>query len=243
VVYFAGMPSNDVFNGTAENNLAYGLAGEDILNGGDAIDTIFGGDGNDRIRGGNGFNLLYGDDGDDLIIGGNDTDFIWAGAGDDTFGGEGGNDYLYGGTGNDVVYGGAGDDYIVGESGDDSLFSGLGADIVSGGLGADTFTIGDVDTTPLNNNLSTDLILDFNVGQGDRIKIIGGYSGIESSSNIRFALNDTAAETSSGVLVYSQSTGAVFYNKNADAPGFGDVTQPKLATLLGTPNLTLDTFV
>lgn len=67
----------------------------------------------------------------------------------------GGDDFLDGGAGNDILYG---------EGGNDILVIGLGFDKAYGGAGADIFAITHIDEF-------TDVIGDFNLGEGDKINI------------------------------------------------------------------------
>jgi Ca2+-binding RTX toxin-like protein len=148
------------------------------------------------------------------------------------------NDYLYGGEGNDRLFGGNGNDYVSGDGGDDLLFGGNGVDTLTGGLGADRFLPGDL---AFGDNFDTDVITDFSTAQGDLLLVIRQFEGVNSLANIGLVANDGQAATSAATLVYSQGSGTVFYNKNGAAAGFG-VTNEKLATLLGAPNLTLSNF-
>lgn len=79
---------------------------------------------------------------------------IWGGAGNDLLNGQGGNDNLYGGLDSDRMLGGAGVDRLNG---------GTGADRLTGGAGADRFEF--------DNNTGFDRVLDFALGQGDRLRL------------------------------------------------------------------------
>jgi Ca2+-binding RTX toxin-like protein len=225
MVLFTGDAGNDRFPNGADNSgndLIFGFGGDDGLEGGSGIDTILGGDGNDALLGGDGIDFLFGEAGNDLIRGGT------------------GNDFLYGGAENDRLSGDDGDDYLYGDAGDDVLLYSNGKDTLTGGLGADTFYFGD---ESFSNNASVDVITDFSTAQGDTLNVIGQFLGVSSINNVAIVASDAVVANSAQTLVYSLGSGTVFYNKNGAAAGFGDVTEPKLATLLGAPILTLSNFV
>jgi Ca2+-binding RTX toxin-like protein len=217
-----GLPCNPDGADNSGNDLIYGFGGDDNLNGGNGIDTMLGGDGNDTISGGDGIDFLYGEAGDDTIFGDN------------------GNDYLFGDAGNDNLRGGDGNDYLFGDAGDDFLFGNDGKDTLTGGLGADTFLPGD---NSFSDNASTDVITDFSTIQGDLLLVINEFVGVSSINNVGIVGSDADVATSAKILVYSSGSGTVFYNKNGADAGFGDVLEPKLATLLGAPTLALGNFV
>ena len=93
------------FNGTAEtNDLFVGSAGNNVARGNQGNDLLLGNDGNDLLSGGNGNDALFGGTGDDRLSGGNGNDFIT---------GDAGNDVLIGDSGVDQLTGGAGADQFV----------------------------------------------------------------------------------------------------------------------------------
>jgi T1SS-143 domain-containing protein len=95
--------------------------------------------------------------------------------------GAAGNDLLFGGSGVDSLSGGNDNDLIVGGAGNDTLNGGIGADYLIGGDGGDTFvfaqgqSIGSISGGAIGGY---DVIADFNVGDGDRIKLSGVVSGV-----------------------------------------------------------------
>ncbi len=83
-----------------------------------------------------------------------------------------------------VMTGGRGDDMLMGGMADDILTGGLGADTLAGGGGADTFVFDQGDD-------ASDVILDFNPLEGDRINLAGllaGRSGMVHES-VRFQIS------------------------------------------------------
>ena len=75
-------------------------------------------------------------------------------------------DQLTGGSGNDTIVGAGGNDVLSGLGGADVLEGGMGRDTLSGGLGADRF---EFNSTSESTLAASDLILDFNRAEGDRI--------------------------------------------------------------------------
>lgn len=95
--------SNEIINGTLNDDTIYGGDGDNSLYGGNGNDTIYGGAGDDMIAGNDGTDTLYGGTGNDLLQGG-DGDYLYGGEGNDTLRGFGGEEAFNGGTGNDLVW-------------------------------------------------------------------------------------------------------------------------------------------
>jgi hypothetical protein len=130
-------------------------AGESIV-GGKYGDLVFAGDGWDKVLGYGGNDTLNGE-------GGNDK--LW---------GHAGNDVLRGGFGRDSLYGGADNDTLLGQGGNDWLDGGTGHDALTGGAGADTFVFA--------AGYGWDRVTDFNVAQGDRLRLDDALWGGEALS-------------------------------------------------------------
>ncbi|SDY61703.1 type I secretion C-terminal target domain (VC_A0849 subclass) [Pseudomonas sp. NFACC08-1] len=126
---------------------------------------------------------------------GNDT--LLGGAGNDIIFGQGGNDTLNGGKGNDILLGGTGNDTLIGGQGNDTLI---------GGLGGDTFVWKSGDT-------GTDVIKNFNAGEGDRIDLRDLLQG-ESGSTIDHFLKISTVD---GVSSLQVSTSGQFNTTNGGA--------------------------
>ena len=143
--------------------------------------AIRGTDSHDRIdrRGTDGADTIYGYDGQDHLHG------------------ERGDDVLYGGGSADKLYGSAGDDILYGGDGSDKLDGSSGTDILYGGGDADVFNV-NVDHS--NSIESTDIVVDFNVAEGDRIRLdhlqvdgtfqISSFEDLESAFGVRFDTSD-----------------------------------------------------
>jgi len=181
----------------ASNDTVMGSGFADVIAGGAGNDTLSGGDGDDAfLVGGTG-------DGIDAVDGGAGLDTIRATAASTTImlsslanveaitadgfsgvkitGSTAADTLDFSGTvliGITQIEGGTGNDVLTGSAGNDVIFGGGGADTISGGAGADYFSFAthtDSDTTT-----STDRILDFLQGQGDRIDL----GKIDAQTNI-----------------------------------------------------------
>ena len=125
-----------------------------------------------------GNDFATGGDGVDWVVGGKDEDVLFGEGGDDIVYGNLGNDTVGGGVGNDLVRGGQGDDAVRGDDGADTIAGDRGVDQISGGLGSDLFLS--------FSEAGLDRILDFNVGEGDRLRLDPGTA---------FTLSQVGADT------------------------------------------------
>ncbi|MEG4532117.1 peptidylprolyl isomerase [Microcoleus sp. D2_18a_D3] len=152
--------------------------------GGSANDRILGSPTDDAINGSQGNDTLTGEAGDDFLRGGKGNDSISAGVGNDIINGNLGDDNLNGDAGNDFLRGGRGNDVLIGGDGNDVLIGDIGSDTLTGGAGADTFVL--VTGENLELDASSDIILDFRPGDGDRIALtspLSNTSFTQSGSN------------------------------------------------------------
>ena len=128
-----GSESDDDFDGTSGDDIAYLLGGNDTYLGGGGNDSIYGGSGNDNLNGGAG---------GDLVDGGSGSDTTAGGDGNDTLLGRGGRDKLKGGGGTDTLKGGGGNDVLDGGGTSALRASGAaaatGREVINGGAGKDT---------------------------------------------------------------------------------------------------------
>jgi Ca2+-binding RTX toxin-like protein len=177
------------------------------------IENVIAGIGADRI---------IGNDLDNRLVGGAGNDILTSGAG---------NDALIGGAGNDVLTGGAGNDALVGGAGNDTLIGGAGNDVF-GFEGNVAFTVA---------SQGLDAIQDFTPGN-DQISLSKSVFASLTSIASEFAVveDDDLAGTSNGLIVYSLSSGSLFYNENGAAAGFG--TGGEFAILATAPTLTANNF-
>ncbi|MFN9600746.1 MAG: choice-of-anchor I family protein [Dolichospermum sp.] len=168
----------------------------------------------------------------------NTIENVIAGAGADRIIGNGLDNRLFGGTGNDALTSGAGNDTLVG---------GAGNDILTGGLGNDVFSFtGNAAFTSASQGLDT--IQDFNIGN-DKIllsksvfasvtSVIG--QGFSVANEFAVVEDDDLVGTSNGLIVYSSSSGSLYYNQNGAAAGFG--TGGEFAILATAPSLNISNF-
>jgi Ca2+-binding RTX toxin-like protein len=150
----------------------------------------------------------------------------------------GGNDLIDGGDGNDTLSGGRGDDTILGGQGNDTLFGNAGNDRLTGGVGGDLF--GFSSTTPFASaNLGMDEITDFAIGV-DKILLDQTTFGVLTVADIAIVNDEANLTVNAGRVIYSRSSGNLFFNENGTAAGFGAGGQ--FARLIGTPALTSNDF-
>jgi Ca2+-binding RTX toxin-like protein len=254
----AGWEGDDILNGGIGNDLLDGGADNDRLYGGIGIDRLYGGPGNDFLYGEAGNDFLYGGDGDDNLFGGDGNNALHGEAGNDVLYAGNTGDFIYGGIGNDNLYGGDGNDSLTGEAGNDNLVGGdgndsltgeAGNDTLIGGGGSDTFNFApspfsSVDTAV--NLIGRDTVLDFSTGV-DKIvlyksifpDIRGTFNGVgfTTVADDSAALNGTLSDS----ILYSSSTGNLFYNQDGTLPGLG-TSGFNFAILPDRPNINSSDF-
>jgi VCBS repeat-containing protein len=254
--------------GNSLNNIITGNSGNNTLSGGAGNDSLVGGTGNDTYLFSITTTSLGADTITETVVGGQDTiDFtgttaairlnlgitttqtlvtngsklaltaantienVIAGIGADRIIGNDLDNRLVGGAGNDILTGGAGNDALVG---------GAGNDVLTGGAGNDVFGFeGNVAFTVASQGLDT--IQDFTPGN-DQISLSKSVFASLTSVASEFAVveDDDLAGTSNGLIVYSLSSGSLFYNENGAAAGFG--TGGEFAILATAPTLTANNF-
>jgi serralysin len=266
-----GGTGNDTLSGNDGNDNLYAGTGNDSLNGGNGNDILRGGAGADRLDGGTGndyasyydslnptltVNLLNSllNTGDALgdtfmniewlqgsliannnLTGNAGSNNLYSYNGSDTLNGGSGNDLLSAGTGNDSLQGGAGNDTLYGGAGNDrfQFSSGLIATTVTALLGIDM--IGDFSINTVNN-------VDKIVLSKATFSAISSAAGALIGTNFGVVLNDAAVGAAGRSIVYSQTTGHLFYNPNLTAVGFG-ATGGQFANLTANLALTANDFV
>jgi hypothetical protein len=133
------------------------------------------------------------------------------------------------------------DDYLIGDDGNDVIIGGLGNDVITTGGGRDrvVFDIG----RPFKQRLiGVDQILDFD-RQLDRIVLDKTTFRAIEGRRIKLDSVKTAAlaARSDELFTYVRSTGALYYNQNGAARGFGAGGQ--FAQLTAGINLTSRNFL
>ncbi|MDX1976087.1 MAG: CARDB domain-containing protein [Pseudanabaenaceae cyanobacterium bins.68] len=167
-----------------------GLSGNDFINGTEQSDRVFGNLGLDSI---------FGAGGNDQLFGGAASDSLDGGAGNDTLFGNVDNDTLIGGRGNDILHGGQGNDVLTGGEGDDLLVGDRGLDFMTGGTGADIFGLRGFGTATADIT-QADIILDFQVTEGDRIGLDGTPFNRLTFENIDLFLNGSTDSFTSTLI-------------------------------------------
>ena len=150
-----------------------------------------------------------------------------------------GNDRLTGNALNNTLNGGGGNDQLQGLGGDDILWGGLGDDILTGGSGNDTYLFqgNGVFTTALG----VDYITQFDIGQ-DKIAlskatfnaVINGVG--QTLTDFAVVGDDDLVNPSNARIVFSQSSGSLFYNQDGNLLGAISVFE---FARLGNPDITL----
>jgi Ca2+-binding RTX toxin-like protein len=193
-----------------------GTPSDDVLNGDKGNDVLNGAEGNDRLHGAQGNDTLNGGDGNDALFGN---------AGNDVENGNGGDDFLGGIMGDNTLNGGAGND---------KLLSGAGYNVLTGGVGSDIFRF-------ISGSHST--ISDF-VAADDTVQLDNAFftqfttRGVLNASMLKIGV---AAVDANDYLIYNETTGALFYDDNAN--GAGHTVQIALLGVTTHPTLTNADFV
>ncbi|WP_172456680.1 Calx-beta domain-containing protein, partial [Microcystis aeruginosa] len=147
-----------------------------------------------------------------------------------------GNDRLTGNSLNNTLTGGGGNDQLTGQDGNDSLIGGSGDDLLTGGNGSDNFIFN-------SSNLGIDAISDFTPGSDKIVLSKAIFTALQSvigngfSQPAEFASvdDDDLVAISSAFIVYSTSSGSIYYNQNGSAAGLGSGSE--FANLLTVPTL------
>ncbi|MFM6010240.1 MAG: choice-of-anchor I family protein, partial [Dolichospermum sp.] len=126
------------------------------------------------------------------------------------------------------LVGGAGNDALTGGAGNDTLVGGAGNDILTGGVGNDVFSFeGNTVFTAASQGLDT--ISDFTAGN-DQISLSKSVfasltsvvgEGFSVANEFAVVEDDDLVGTSNALIVYSSSSGSLFYNQNGADTGFG----------------------
>lgn len=265
-----GNQGKNILNGGAGNDTLDSGNGDDTLDGGAGNDTLIASSGQDVMKGGIGNDTyIVGSLADDIIIEnagegidtvqapytsaqgytlganlenliliggatngtGNSLDNVLTGnSSNNTLNGEGGKDTLIGGDGNDTLIGGAGNDILTGGNGSDFFLYNTNAAFSSAGIGIDRITDFQRGSDKIVLDKTTFAALQSLAGNGFSI-----------ANEFAVVTSNTAAAVSAAKIVYNQSSGALFYNQNGLAAGFG--TGAEFANFTGNPALAASDFV
>lgn len=220
-----GGGGTDTLLSSGSENILFGGTEEDSLETTGTGDTLLGNIGSDTLIAGSGATaaLLGGGQDDDFLdaslAGAEDTTITLIGAqGADTLVGSAFNDLLRGGIDNDSLVGGEGDDTIFGVDGDDTLVGGEDSDSLVGDAGTDDFLFNTAPTT------GVDTISAFEVGVDDILLDAGTFTAFTTTGQLsadQFAIVNSmmSAGSSSALIAYNISDGALYYNANGAAGG------------------------
>ncbi|MEH2327257.1 MAG: choice-of-anchor Q domain-containing protein [Nostoc sp.] len=158
-----------------------------------------------------------------------------------------GSDRLIGNSLNNTLNGGTDNDVLTGGSGADTLIGGSGNDILTGGADSDRFLYSS-GRAFISSDFGSDMLTDFTSGSDKLVlskktftalsSIVG--NGLSQASNFTTVDDDDLAATSNAFLVYSRSSGSLYYNQNGNAAGLG--TGAEFINLLNIPTLTTADF-
>ena len=150
-----------------------------------------------------------------------------------------GSDRLTGNSLNNTLNGGSGNDQLQGLGGNDMLWGGLGDDILTGGAGNDQYLF--QTSGVFTNTLGVDYITQFDIGQ-DKINLskatfntITGTVG-QPLTDFGVVTDDELVDASTAHIVFSQSTGSLFYNQNGNVLNASSVFE---FARLGNPDILL----
>jgi Ca2+-binding RTX toxin-like protein len=167
----------------------------------------------------------------------------------ENFIGGSGNDRITGNSLNNSLDGGSGDDRIFAGGGNDFLVGGGGSDVISGGAGNDIFAYSGLlsGATTATGLFGVDAIYDFTSTQ-DKISLSKAtFSTITSAAGTAIGANfitvddDSLVAAQSASIVYSLSSGGLFYNQNGNATGYG-TNGGEFANILGSTPLVSSDF-
>jgi serralysin len=254
--------------GNTRNNIIIGNNARNVLRGLAGSDRIDGGRGNDVLDGGVGSDILVGGLGNDVYVINSVSDRIFENPaqGIDRVDSlvsftlaDGLDNLTLRGTGNasgvgnqlrNVLIGNAGNNSLSGEEGADDLTGGGGNDVLTGGEGLDLFVY-DTRRPFTDADVGIDTITDF-TRNDDLIVLSRRTFGLTSDSGFGFSApgefasvsDNRAAETSSARIVFSRSTGTLFYNANGSNGGFGSsASSGSFAVLQSVSNIAATDFL
>ncbi|MBD2495580.1 calcium-binding protein [Nostoc sp. FACHB-280] len=153
--------------------------------------------------------------------------------------GSSGHDRLTGNALNNFLTGGNGNDQLQGLAGDDTLWGGLGDDMLTGGTGKDKYLFQGEGV--FTASLGVDYISNFEVLQDKIVLSKNTFRAITNSAgqtltDFAVVTDDEFVNASSARIVYSQSTGSLFYNQDGNVLGTGTVFE---FARLGNNDITL----
>ncbi|AFZ60550.1 SBBP repeat-containing protein [Anabaena cylindrica FACHB-243] len=137
-----------------------------------------------------------------------------------------GNNRLTGNALDNLLIGGEGNDQLQGLAGNDILWGGLGDDLLNGGVGNDQYRF--QGNGVFSTSLGVDYITQFDAGQDKIVLSKSTFTAITNTvgqalTNFAVVSDDALVNANAARIVYSQSTGSLFYNQDGNVLGVGKV--------------------
>ncbi|MBD2690670.1 beta strand repeat-containing protein [Anabaena catenula] len=137
-----------------------------------------------------------------------------------------GNDRLTGNALDNLLIGGEGNDQLQGLAGNDILWGGLGDDLLNGGLGNDQYRF--QGNGVFSTSLGVDYITQFDAGQDKIVLSKTTFNAVTNSvgqalTNFAVVTDDALVNANAARIVYSQSSGSLFYNQDGNVLGAATV--------------------
>jgi Ca2+-binding RTX toxin-like protein len=240
-----GSGFNDLLAGGNNAELLSGGAGNDGLYAAGGNDTLVGGAGNDTLDGG-----AAEDYADYSAATGPVTAILWRSlATTDGFGGQDAlwniehvlgsahNDLLAGTEGANILLGQGGNDQIFGGGGSDRLDGGAGNDTLNGAAGNDVFVFNTALGAGNLDTLQDFSVVDDNFELGAGVFAALGGAGTLAAGKLRAGAGVTTAADADDFILYNSSTGALYYDADANGGAQSAVQFAVLGTALALTNL------
>jgi Ca2+-binding RTX toxin-like protein len=214
-----GSYHGDMLEGDEYVNTIKGLSGDDVLQGYGDADTIDGGDGIDTV--------IYGGS----VLGVSVSLFNGVAHGGDAEGdtlisienlrGSNYADTLVGSNDANVLEGWGGKDNLKGAGGADTLVGGAAADQMTGGAGGDKFVLEALSDSG-TNAANMDVIMDFNLADGDKIDLHSIDANATLPGNQAFTFIEDGAFSAPGQVRYFDDGVDTFIGINTDTNPLDD---------------------
>jgi Ca2+-binding RTX toxin-like protein len=214
-----GSYHGDMLEGDEYVNTIKGLSGDDVLQGYGDADTIDGGDGIDTV--------IYGGS----VLGVSVSLFNGVAHGGDAEGdtlisienlrGSNYADTLVGNNDANVLEGWGGKDNLKGAGGADTLVGGAAADQMTGGAGGDKFVLEALSDSG-TNAANMDVIMDFNLADGDKIDLHSIDANATLPGNQAFTFIEDGAFSAPGQVRYFDDGVDTFIGINTDTNPLDD---------------------
>jgi ELWxxDGT repeat protein len=151
-----------------------------------------------------------------------------------------GDNRLIGNSLDNMLNGGSGNDRLLGLAGNDSLWGGTGDDILSGGDGSDRYRF--QESGAFSSSLGVDYISLFEPEEDSILLSLSTFTEVTDAvgqpfTDFQAVADDFLVDGSSAHIVYSETTGSLFYNQNGNAIDANSVFE---FASLGNPEIVLN---